>query len=254
MEPELIAVFIFLLLAVGFAVFVLQITAAEVNSKIKKRVIDEMQSYDALIQQREAKVEALNRELMNYQNGFNAGGLASKQENLQIGRTVLMPQADYTNESLFFDYKKICENFAADDAAIEEKISHLEPCCDERTTKIFAGLADKLSFSNVYKIAELRVEEQKDVLEYILTDDEKKILKEYCSQVDSFDCIGFYSWFQVRLKNFDPTVHVLTAWEENMKDADSKICVQHDGKLCEGFQIRVSNRLLDFGIRKSELN
>ena len=130
-----------------------------------------------------------------------------------------MPKgADYEDGNLLENYKKIKEGFSFD---YEEKINEFiaaEVTEEDSNYNVYMNIRNYFSHKTIYKISTYNNNEQRIIVEGLLTDDEKKLVKELID-VSKFNIVKFTNRLDELIKNSDPKIYIYVS-DKNLKFND----------------------------------
>lgn len=258
MNFGLFAAFIVMVILTAFAFIALRIVAASITGRIKDSVVKHLQSYDTLIQRKEAELAAITNEINRGQNRSSeefAGKIISSQT---VANIFLPPNSQFLNNDFSKDYRQLKERFSFNKEKVAEEVKKIDAeisIMSEGKTdyQVVVGILDKLTFDSIFRLSILEDYEQIEIIQQVLDDNENLILDEFISQNANFDCTKFYHWLDMKKLSLDKSIRVLSTDETHSQGLPENVRFILDKNLCEGFQIRVGNKLYDYGIRKCEL-
>lgn len=251
------AALIVMVVLTALAFIALRIVATSINERIKNNFIKQLQSYDSLIQKKEAELNAITNKVKLGQNNALETIASNNNLNRIVEDIFLPPDAEYICNDFSMDYKQIKESFSFDKEKVDQELSkvysQLNLIDAKNDYQVVAGILEKLTFNSIFKLSVIEGNEQIEIIKQVLDDKENKILEQYISDNTNFDCTKFYHWLDLKKLSLDRSIRVLTSDNINYDGVPDNVSFIQDKNLCEGFQIRVGNKLYDFGIRKCEL-
>ena len=247
-----IGIVLFLL---SLLVMILTFTVKRVNVLMKKTFVDKLQEYDFLIDDKEKKIEELNgnieikkneeKELEDLINKLKIEAEDFKKEEVDV----VMPKgADYEDGNLLENYKKIKEGFSFDYEEKIKKFLESEVTKDDGKFNVYLNIKNYFSHKTVYKISTYGSNEQRIIVNGLLTEDEKKLVKDLLD-TSKFNIVKFINKIEDLIKNNDPKIYIYVS-DKNMKfnDLDSNIETVFDEKLTEGFKVEYKGKVYDYSI------
>ncbi|MFT4145820.1 MAG: hypothetical protein QM644_15315 [Mobilitalea sp.] len=256
MNSGFIAALLVMILLTAFTFFILRMVAASTGDKIRDNVITQVKSYDALIQKKEAELQEIRKQIEHETKKLkNNSKLGLNQDQPAQDGVIITADARYRNVDFATDYKNIKNQFSFDQNMIIQEI-YLENKGkqDEQECKLLDDLLSKLSLDIVYKLSAFDSEEQMEIMNDIVTEEEKGLMEEFRKQYANFHCINFYHWLYLQQKIKCNTILVKSSKAGgDYKHISDSIEVQQDNNLCEGFQIFAGRKMYDYGIRRLEL-
>lgn len=256
MNSGFIAALLVMILLTAFTFFILRMVASSTGDKIRDNVITQVKSYDTLIQKKEAELQEIRKQIEHETNQLKKSsklGLDNAQATSE--GVIITADARYRNVDFVTDYKNIKNNFSYDQNQIIHDI-YLEYNAkqEEQEGKLLEELLSKLSLDIVYKLSAFDSEEQIEIMNEIITQEEKSLMEEFLKLYGDFHCITFYHWLYMQKKIKCNTILVKSLKAgEDYKHISDLIEVQQDNNLCEGFQIFAGSKMYDYGIRRLEL-
>ena len=155
--------------------------------------------------------------------------------------TEAMEQYRYIKEQLNLDTNQIVANVMSQLEDLEQE--HL----------VYQKLLVKFPYEMRYQILTMPQEDKLQVMEQVLTPEEKEILEEYLELYpksrEDFDVPGFFDYVTSEAEERDGTIWVYTADSQNpLKIKDERVQWRHSPDICEGCRIRYKDRLYDFSL------
>lgn len=254
MNEIILAIIVVLILLIVLACLFL-FTVKRVNVLVKKIFVDKLQEYDFLIDDKEKKIEELNgnieikkneeKELEDLINKLKIEAEDFKKEEVDV----VMPKgADYEDGNLLENYKKIKEGFSFDYEEKIKKFLESEVTKDDGKFNVYLNIKNYFSHKTVYKISTYGSNEQRIIVNGLLTEDEKKLVKDLLD-TSKFNIVKFINKIEDLIKNNDPKIYIYVS-DKNMKfnDLDSNIETVFDEKLTEGFKVEYKGKVYDYSI------
>lgn len=215
--------------------------------QVAKSRLDEMAEVEEKIQEQEDRLQQLKRRQKEIESwnpeGSHRTGTASplSVKAVHYRNTEAMEQYRYIKEQLNINTEEI----------VEKVMEHLENL--EQEHEIYQILLDKFPYEVRYQLLTMPQEDKLQVMEQVLTPEEKEILEAYLELYpksrEDFDVPGFFDYVASEAEERDGTVWVYTADSENpLKVKDDRIQWRHSPDICEGCRIRYKDRLYDFSL------
>ena len=160
-----------------------------------------------------------------------------------------MPKgADYEDGNLLENYKKIKEGFSFDYEEKIKKFLESEVTKDDGKFNVYLNIKNYFSHKTVYKISTYGSNEQRIIVNGLLTEDEKILVKDLLD-TSKFNIVKFINKIDDLIKNSDPKIYIYVS-DKNMKfnDLDSNIETVFDEKLTEGFKVEYKGKVYDYSI------
>ena len=254
MNEIILAIIVVLILLIVLACLFL-FTVKRVNVLVKKIFVDKLQEYDFLIDDKEKKIEELNgnieikkneeKELEDLINKLKIEAEDFKKEEVDV----VMPKgADYEDGNLLENYKKIKEGFSFDYEEKIKKFLESEVTKDDGKFNVYLNIKNYFSHKTVYKISTYGSNEQRIIVNGLLTEDEKNLVKDLLD-TSKFNIVKSINKIDDLIKNSDPKIYIYVS-DKNMKfnDLDSNIETVFDEKLTEGFKVEYKGKVYDYSI------
>ncbi len=245
----------------AYAFIVLRAAASDTGSKIRDKVIRQLESYDVLMQKKSYELNRLQKQIDEAKAALPKRSGLRKDDEQELSGFILPDTASMCSSQFFSDYKRIRETMIHDRSDVIREILHSRESMDDagdalRQRNLYLdSLIGKFSFDNVYRLSVLHPDEQLEVALEILSGEERELFDEFMEQNGRFDSLAFYQWLYIQKKICDDTILVRSAdIQRDYSSPDRSIRMVYDKNICEGFQIIVGNRLYDYGIREYELS
>ena len=246
-------------LLIGFVTLSIIWLSRRVSQDIRSKTVDVISSYDALLDKRRVELAALEEKIRDAQvpepetkaaepvkperSDMPANSMLSAAE--RIGNT------SYLASDISDTYRRIRSAFNMQPEEALRKIT------GESTYHPQIGPATKLlqelPYETVFKLSILSEEEQKELLESVISGEGRELLDAYCAAHKRFNAIGFYDYLTgvSEMEPKRPKLHVSPLYAgEHPQDVDVVV----DADICEGFQIEADNVLYDYCIKGKELS
>lgn len=253
---EIVLAIIVVVVLLVILVCLFSLTIKRVDILVKKIFVDKLQEYDFLIEDREKRVEELNSNIETKKNEEKE--LVEKIKNLKDSQEefsssdgdVVMPMsADFEDGNLLEGYKKIKDGFDFDyekviKKFVKDELGEDTTCEYEELQKIRSYFSHK----NVYKISTYSGQEQKTIINELLSDEEKEKLKDLLN-VSRFSVIKFVNKLDDLIKVNDPMIYVYVSDKNvNFDNLYKKIKTIYDEKIVEGFRIEYKGKVYDYSL------
>lgn len=247
----IIVVLILLLILASLFLF----TVKRVNILVKKIFVDKLQEYDFLIEDKEKKVEELNKDIETKKNDEKEledliSKLKAEREDLKIEESeVVMPKgADYEDGNLLESYKKIKEGFNFDYEEKVKKFLKSEVTDNDDKYNVYVNIRNYFSHKNVYKISTYSSNEQKIIVNGLLSDEEKDVLKDLLNK-SRFNIVKFINRLDDLIKKSDPKIYIYVSSKNmNFNKLNNNIETIYDEKMTEGFKVEYKGKIYDYSI------
>lgn len=222
---------------------------------MKKTFVDKLQEYDFLIDDKEKKIEMLDKSIDRKTKSY--AKLEQEVEELEKNlqnveeikkeHVVLQTDADFEDGNILSGYKKIKDGFKFD---VETKIKEfLNTISDEKETyKLYCNVKNYFSHSSIYTIMTYQVEEQKLIINELLSDKEKEVLGKLINK-KKFNIVKFLSELDSLILKSNPEIMVYTGNKnDSFNYLDDNIITVYDENITEGFKIIYKGVVYDYSI------
>ena len=253
---EIVLAIIVVIVLLIILVCLFSLTIRRVDILVKKIFVDKLQEYDFLIEDREKRVEELNSNIETKKNEENI--LNEKLEILkhdlvneeEVEDDVLIPAgADFEDGNLLEGYKKIKDGFDFDYEQIIKGFiwKELGEDTTEKCEKLKV-IRSYFSHKTVYKISTYNSQEQKTIINELLSDEEKEEVKDLLD-VNKFSIIKFVNKLDDLIKDNDPIIYIYVSDRHlNFDRVHERIETVYDEKMVEGFRIEYKGKIYDYGL------
>ncbi len=254
MSEILIAIGVVLVL-LSLLVIIFTFTVKRVNSLMKKTFVDKLQEYDYLIDDKEKKIELLEKNLDRKTKSYaklerEVEELEKSLKNVEEVKRehiVLQTDADFEDGNILSGYKKIKEGFKFD---IETKIKDFldKVDSDSKNYKLYCNVKNYFSHSSIYTIMTYQVEEQKLIINELLSPDEKEVLANLINK-KKFNIVKFLSELDALILKSNPEIKVFVGSKnESYNHLNENIVTIYDDSITEGFKIVYKGIVYDYSI------
>lgn len=261
MSLEWLVVSVIMLAMNAFLVLVFWTTRQRAEAQVKELFYRKLEDMEQVAKSRldemaevEEKIQMQEERLLNLKNrqktmeswqpeGVRSTGSVSplSVKAVHYRNTEAMEQYRYIKEQLNLDTNQI----------VKEVVKQLENL--EQEHQIHQQLLEKFPYEIRYQILTMPQKEKLEVMDQVLTAEEKDILEQYLALYpksrEDLDVPGFFDYVVSEAEERDGTVWVYTADSHNpLKVKDERIQWRHSPDICEGCRIRYKNRLYDFSL------
>ena len=230
--------------------FALRSTVKRVDQNIKKYFVDKLQDYDYLIEEKQQILDKLNKEIEENKNKLSKTPeieVKNINNNQQItNQEVSAPR--YADENLFKKYKNIKEKFNFNYRQIIKEFTDIYLSSVNSNYKIVSNIRKKFTNEVIYKVMNLRENDQKKYIQDLLEPEENKILENFVD-FNNFKIKKLISNLDTFIHKNDPVVYVHTG-DKNVdyNDIDSNIKTVYDDSINEGIKIHYKGILYDYSL------
>lgn len=246
----IIIVVIVLLIVV---LILLMFATRRVNVLVRDDFINKLHQLDSIIGDKESKIEDLNQNITSLNIELNK--LKEKESNVNIVsskeevKLEIPGFRDYVDNDFFDNYKKIRDTFNFDsDEIIKEFLSKKVKDNDSIDYLNIKDIRNYFSYDNIYKISTLTSEQQKDIINEILNEKDKKVIKKYFNY-EKLDVSELVYKLDYLLTRLDPKIEiVISDKNKDFSYLNSNIEMVYNENIVEGFKIKYKGVLYDYSI------
>ena len=254
----MLIIFIIVCLIIAFLVFlmfmVLKKTVRIVNSQAESYFVNELQSYDDLIQDKENKLQEIDEEIKNKEKGIKE----EKQDStnsvyaFDTNNTDMLNEAKYQNESILELNRKIDEPFVVN---YEELIRDFLTLCDNSKNYEFCfNLRKKFNSSLIYDIKSLHPAEYEAYIKNILTNKECKVYEAFKVISTENNIENFINYLDQLVDLNNPKITILVGNKnENYNYLNENIETLVSDKIYRGIKIIYRNKIYDFSLSERNI-
>ena len=245
-------------LLIGFVTLSVIWLSKRVSQDIRSKTVDVISSYDALLEKRRGELTELEERLRELKAEMpeEKADKPEKTEKSDMPASSMLSTAErlgntsYLTSDISDTYRRIRGAFTAEPKEALKKITGGN--CNLREGPA-AHLLQELPYETVYKLSILSEEEQKELLETVITGEGRELLDSYCGAHKRFNAIGFYDYLTgvAEMEPKLPKLHVSPMYDGEYPE---NVDVVVDPDICEGFQIEADNVLYDYCIKGKELS
>lgn len=230
--------------------FALRSTVKRIDHNTKKFFLEKLQDYDYLIDEKQklltdldTKIEEKKNELKNLTEEkiiIKEKDNGSKYYNNKVPK--------YSDSNIFKNYKTIKEKFPTDYRLIIEKFIKNNLTEDREDYYIAFEIKKILTNDVIYKILNLRVNEQKNKFYSLLNSEQKQFISNVYLK-EKFDIKKIIMVLDDFLEKNDPKIYIYIGTEQNNLNINSdKIKVIIDSNINEGIKISYKGNLYDYSL------
>jgi len=226
----------------------------KVNLVSKDVFMNKLENFNSLIDDKDKKLEELN-EIINKKEKImsdlneSINVLEKKQSRKkEITTEVILPKgADYEDENILKNYKKIRENFNFNKKNIIISFINNGNNCDINIYYTLKKIRSYFSYDVIYKIMSYDKTIQRKIVDELLLDNEKVYVKDLLSK--NFNINRFISKLDERLTKANPEILIYSGDKSENFDYLSKLVrTIYDESITEGFKIEYKGVIYDYSI------
>ena len=251
-----------IILAIGIVLFLLSLlvmiltfTVKRVNVLMKKTFVDKLQEYDYLINDKEKKIDyldkSIDRKTKSYAKLEQEVELLEKNlqkvEEVKREHIILPTDADFEDGNILSGYKKIKEGFNFDvESKIKEFLSSIS--FDDSHYELYCTVKNYFNHNSIYTIMTYQPSEQQLIINELLSENEKEILGSLLKK-RKFNIVKFLEEIDSLILKSNPEIKVYIGNEnENFNYLNENITTIYDKNITEGFKIVYRGVIYDYSI------
>lgn len=222
---------------------------------MKKTFVDKLQEYDYLIDDKEKKIKILDESLERKTKSFaklerEVEDLEKSLQNVEEVKkehVVLQTDADFEDGDILTGYKKIKDGFRFD---VESEIKNFlsEVNIDGEHYKLYCNVKNYFSHSSIYTIMTYQIEEQKLIVNELLSEEEREVLSSLINK-RKFNIVKFLNELDNLILKSNPEIQIHVGNKnENFNHLNENITTIYDESITEGFRIVYKGIVYDYSI------
>lgn len=261
-------------LMVVFTVFVFDNLGKKINEMIKKYFLEKLQDYNYMIDEKEAELEKLRKEVeknkellaqmdqmpkVEFSNQIEKNlkqmrSFKKGQNKVRENAIISMPNPEYRDKDFFSNYKKLKTDFRVNvENTIKEFIKkNQESTSDLKTFEVIKNLRNKLNEDVIYESLVLTNIEQYNIFESGLTEKEKKLLdfSNTYPEKRKFSVLNLKKQVDTLYKQYDPSIYIYVpiGTTNDYTTLDSNIVQEEYKNISEGVIIKYKGKIYDYSI------
>lgn len=251
-----------IILAIGIVLFflsllvmILTFTIKRVNVLMKKTFIDKLQQYDHLINDKEKKIDFLDKSIDKKTKSFvkleHEVELLQKDlenvEEVKKEHVILPTDADFEDGNILSGYKKIKEGFKFDvEAVIKDFLNSLS--LEDNNYELYCTVKNYFTHNSIYTIMTHQSEEQRLIINELLSEKEKEVLNKLITK-KKFNIVKFLDELEDLILKSNPEIKIYTGNEnKDFNYLNKNITTIYDENITEGFKIVYKGIIYDYSI------
>ena len=246
----LIACFVICLL-VTLMFLILKNTVKTINTQTKLYFVDKLQEYDYLINQKEEKLNKIDKEIKEKEARKEEKVDNTLKNNYEFDYNIinLLNNTKYQDKNIFELNKKIDEKFNIDYISLIKKfISFIS---ENNQYEFCMNMKNKFTSDIIYSLKILSNDELEIKIKEMLTDDEYKIYKLYKEVNSKGDIDGFIDYLNELLDLNNPFITVYVGDKDQNYDYLSKyIKTVYSSDIYKGIKIMYQNKIYDYSLNE----
>ena len=233
---------------------ILKNAVTKISDQTKAYFVDKLQAYDYLINEKEEKLNEINKQIEEKELGIEEDNKDSENKNFEFDYNIidLFNATKYQDSSLFelnkliekefnFDYVKIIKTF----------VNNVK---DYNKYNFCVDLRNKIDSDMLYNISILNDEERKDYLKNKLTEDEYKIYEIFIETMDNNSPEAFVEYLDQLVNLNNPNIIVLVGNEnENYDYISDYVNTKVSKDIYKGIKIIYKDKIYDFSLNERNI-
>lgn len=233
---------------------ILKNAVTKISDQTKAYFVDKLQAYDYLINEKEEKLNEINKQIKEKELGIEEDNKDSENKNYEFDYNIidLFNATKYQDSSLFelnkliekefnFDYVKIIKTF----------VNNVK---DYNKYNFCVELRNKIDSDMLYDISILNDEERKDYLKNKLTEDEYKIYEIFIETMDNNSPEAFVEYLDQLVNLNNPNIIVLVGNEnENYDYISDYVNTKVSKDIYKGIKIIYKDKIYDFSLNERNI-
>lgn len=257
---ELIVVAVILIVIMLVFIFILfKNIMKSMNENAKKYFVNKLQDYDYILEEKQTKLEKIRAEINEIEEHKNI--LENKEEIVIETKPKIeeepkeikydLKTPEYRETQFFNNYKEVKKLFTVDnEKIIKEFINEHKNEKEDKEYKALKKLREKFNQDTIYGCLTLKVSDQIEILNEVLTASEKKLVK-YNEMIkdNEFNIKRFIKSIEQKMETIEPTIYIYTNGLDKRYDLiDSNIIMKQYNNMSEGIIIKYRNKIYDYSI------
>ena len=233
---------------------ILKNAVTKISDQTKAYFVDKLQAYDYLINEKEEKLNEINKQIEEKELGIEEDNKDSENKNYEFDYNIidLFNATKYQDSSLFelnkiiekefnFDYVKIIKTF----------VNNVK---DYNKYNFCVDLRNKIDSDMLYNISILNDEERKDYLKKELTEEEYKIYEIFIETMDNTSPEAFVEYLDQLVNLNNPNIIVLVGNEnENYNYISDYVNTKVSKDIYKGIKIIYKDKIYDFSLNERNI-
>ena len=250
----MVIVFIIVCLIIAFLVsmmfLILKKTVGIVNSQTKSYFVNKLQGYDDLIQDKENRLDEIDKLIKNKEKGIKEAGT---NEHNNVGYAFdsniidIFNNTKYQDNNIFELNRKIDENFLVN---YEELIKDFLALCNDKNDYDFCvNLRGKFNSDVIYKLKSTLPSDLENEYKQMLDDKEYKVYETFKLVAVDKSIDSFIAYLDELVDLNSPRVKILVGNKsENYDHLSEYIDTIYNDKIYRGIKIIYKNKVYDFSL------
>lgn len=233
---------------------ILKNAVTKISDQTKAYFVDKLQAYDYLINEKEEKLNEINKQIKEKELGIEEDNKDNENKSYEFDYNIidLFNATKYQDSSLFelnkliekefnFDYVKIIKTF----------VNNVK---DYNKYNFCVDLKNKIDSDMLYNISILGEEERKDYLKEKLTKEEYKIYEIFMETMDNNSPEAFVEYLDQLVNLNNPNIIVLVGNEnENYDYISDYVNTKVSKDIYRGIKIIYRDKIYDFSLNERNI-
>ena len=254
MELIIPAVVIVLIMFI-FTFFMFKNLVKRINNSTKKYFLDKLQDFDYIIAEKEKEIEILSEQIKRLNEAKQSGEKGEIVEIPEIKKqeekiVYDIPTPEFREAGFFKKYKGLNKEFDVNEEKILKDFIKIHADDDTTEYKELDAFSKLFTQNAIYESLTLTPEEQLDLVESVLTKENKSFIEPIIKTIKNFNVLEMLDKIKERMDKISPTIYVYVSGDSN-KNYDylsSKIKTQLYKNMSKGIIIEYKDKLYDYSI------
>jgi hypothetical protein len=258
-----IAVLIVIAVMLVFLLMAIRLLAAQARTSLNAYFMKNLQVYDELeanrsqeSQKLQEEIEAAKKHLAMLQKKSERMEqmtmLVKDRKDVAGGDGVLsMGQAVYRDNDFMDDYAYVRSRMQFSPNEIMANVKSRIHFQEDEKVAVYTGIQEKFPPETLYEMVTLPLEEQKELLDTVLSPMEQTVVEEYLEEMDQseLDMLEFMDHIDNYVRSHQNIIHVRRGRMSQVQtEPGSRVLVEQDDSVHEGLKIVYKNQLYDYSI------
>lgn len=230
---------------------ILKKTVKTINTQTKLYFVDKLQEYDYLINQKEEKLNQIDKEIKERASQKEEKVSYVDKNNYEFDYNIinLLNNTRYQDKNMFELNKKIDDKFNIDYVSLLKKF--LSFIKEDNQYSFCVNLKNKFNSDVIYSLRILSVDELENTVRNMLTSDEYKIYNLYKEMNPNSSIDGFMDYLDELIDLNNPDIIVYVGDEKENYDYLSKyIKTIYSSDIYKGIKIKYQNKIYDYSLNE----
>ncbi len=234
-----------------FMFVILKGTVKKINSQTKLYFVDKLQEYDYLINQKEEKLNQINKEIKEKEQSKEEENTTKNAAQYEFDYNIidLFNKTKYQDKNIFELTKKIDAKFNIDYVALLNQF--IKNIKDDGTYEFCLNLKNKFTSDKIYELKIMEPDKQQSYLKSYLKEEEYQIYQLFQNLNQKNDIDDFIDYLNELIDLNNPTLIVYVGNEKENYDYLSKyIKTIYSKEIYKGIKIIYRNKIYDYSLNE----